>query len=343
MANKKSSSLAKKLIDDLLDDDLVGEQSEIITHAPPKMASGSKGTPSPSKGKPFAFQVASLAEDEKTVPVQADDRTIQLSDQTEASLPEVRPDDQDSVRATQIFNSQPDVAVPDSSVFNQTDAGQIEDKIRTGVGKFAPVRTGPVTATDAALAHAENLRIAQGRILELEAELERSRQSNEQLAAAGETLRRRVDQALAEVESLSARYQNLESSSEDEKMILQKSMQAKDKELITLRSKVEEMEMRVTNNIHKVRVRERELENRLELVKMESQALLRSKDELILDLKRQVDQLNQELNNYRNKGQELHKQMNDKNELMRRTVKALRLALSMIEGESESVKGKGNK
>ncbi len=96
--------------------------------------------------------------------------------------------------------------------------------------------------------------------------------------------------------------------------------------------------MRLSTNIQKIRVRERELENRLELVKMESQALVRNKDEIILDLKRQFDQLNMELDNYRSKGHDLNKQLTDKQDMLRRTVKALRIALSMLEGDEEIVK-----
>jgi predicted nucleic acid-binding Zn-ribbon protein len=98
------------------------------------------------------------------------------------------------------------------------------------------------------------------------------------------------------------------------------------------------LELRISTNIQKIRVRERELENRLELVKMESAALIRSKDEMILELKRNIDQLNLELTNYRNKNQELNRLTTDKQEMLRRTVKALRLALSMLEGEEDTQK-----
>src|SRR5690606_17266616 len=93
-----------------------------------------------------------------------------------------------------------------------------------------------------------------------------------------------------------------------------------------------EYEVRLSTNLQKIRVRERELENRLELVKVEGSALVRSKDEMILDMKRQIDQLNMELENYRNKGQELNQRLHEKQEMLRRTVKALRLALTMLEG-----------
>ncbi len=106
---------------------------------------------------------------------------------------------------------------------------------------------------------------------------------------------------------------------------------ARDRELSDMKLKIEEYEMRLTSNLQKIRVRERELENRLELVKMESAAVVRSKDELILELKRQLDQLTSEIENYRTKSQELNKQISDKQDLERRTVKALRLALSLLE------------
>ena len=113
------------------------------------------------------------------------------------------------------------------------------------------------------------------------------------------------------------------------------SEQALQRDLELQRRKSEELELRISTNIQKIRVRERELENRLELVKMESAALIRSKDEMILEHKRTIDQLNMELNNYRAKNQELNRLTTDKQEMLRRTVKALRLALSMLEGEED--------
>jgi predicted nucleic acid-binding Zn-ribbon protein len=101
--------------------------------------------------------------------------------------------------------------------------------------------------------------------------------------------------------------------------------------------KIEEFETRLSSNLQKIRVRERELENRLELMKMESSAVVRSKDEMILEMKRQIDQMGHELENYRQKGQELNRQIDEKQETLRRTVKALRLALTLLEGGAEEI------
>lgn len=318
---KKTGSLAKQLIDDLLEDDLVLSEVEITKPPEPQQNSRTQLPPYPEgvslsvPGKSELFAVSRLEEEDKTIPLAAapEDRTMQIPEPTRSVLS------------------------PIDDTLKKRDQGSADaaDQVRAGVGRFAPLRSGAMTSADASLAQAENLRIAQSRILELENEIERLRASNEQLAAAGETLRQRADENLAQVESVKNRYSNLEATADDERHLLQTNMQAKDKELQVLRTKVDEMEMRLSSNIQKIRVRERELENRLELVKMESQALLRSKDEMILDLKRKGDQLNMELDNYRNKGQELNRQMQEKQDLLRRTVKALRLALSMLEGDEE--------
>lgn len=194
-------------------------------------------------------------------------------------------------------------------------------------------QSGVMGGAEAVLAQSESLRFAQKKIHELEDELENLRSQTEQLAAAGETLRKRADELLARAESAEARLASAKEAHKDEKEVLLGSLASKEREVAEYQRKVEELEVRLSTNLQKIRVRERELENRLELVKMESSALVRSKDEIILDLKRQLDQLNLELSNYRLKGQELNKQLNEKQEVVRRTVKALRLALSMLEGE----------
>lgn len=207
--------------------------------------------------------------------------------------------------------------------------------------RYTPMKAaGFSTATEAALANSENLRIAQNRILDLENELARLREDNEQLAAAGETLRRRADELFTQNTHLTERLQRTNEAKDHEIEILRLSQNQKEKEVQAQRLKIEEMEMRLSTNIQKIRVRERELENRLELVKMEGAALIRNKDEILLDLKRQLDQSNLELENYRNKGHELNKQIHDKQEMLRRTVKALRIALSMLEGEDEGAQKK---
>lgn len=193
------------------------------------------------------------------------------------------------------------------------------------------------SGAEASLTQSENLKVAQNRIFDLEQEIERLRRENEQLAAAAETIRKRAGELAADNDSKTKKLSDLQERLANEKEILEASLKAKDRELKEVRLKIDEFEMRLYSNLQKIRVRERELENRLEIVKLESTALARNKDEVILDLKRQIDQSAIELDNFKSKGQELNRQINEKQETLRRTVKALRLALTMLEGGGDDL------
>jgi hypothetical protein len=68
---------------------------------------------------------------------------------------------------------------------------------------------------------------------------------------------------------------------------------------------------------------------------MESATLVSTKDKMILDLKRQIDQLSHESEYAKQKTQELFNQYKDKQETVRRVVRALRIALTILEGDEE--------
>ena len=187
------------------------------------------------------------------------------------------------------------------------------------------------------LIQSENLKIAQKRILELDEEIERLRRENEQLIAAGQTLQRRVDELTSATENLSRRLNDEKSSFEDERRLLTDAQQAKDRENARLRTKVEELEIRLSTDLKKIRVRERELENRLEIMKVESAALVRNKDEMILEMKRRVDQLTLEAEHHRSRESHMNEQIQNDQEKIRRVVKAMRLAMSLLEDEDSAV------
>ena len=190
-------------------------------------------------------------------------------------------------------------------------------------------------AGDSHLAHVENLRVAQQKILDLDEEVARLREENQQLIAAGDALRKENEELGAKAEVHLQRLEEFKDNMKAEKEILEDSLKAKDRQVKDLKIQVSEFDSRLSSNLQKIRVRERELENRLELMKVETSALSKSKDELLLDLKRQVDVLNNELENFRTKTQDMNRKLADKQELVKRTVKALRLALSMLENDTE--------
>lgn len=195
---------------------------------------------------------------------------------------------------------------------------------------------GSYSSPEAALRQSESLRIAQSRISELESELERLRRENEKLASAGETLGRRSDELASKLENSEIGRKETERIHDEERKVVRGQLQAKDREITELKSRLEEMEVRLEGNFKKIRVRERELEHRLEIVRMESATLVSTKDKMILDLKRQIDQLAQENDYGKQKTQELYNQYKDKQETARRVVRALRIALTILEGDEEN-------
>lgn len=211
--------------------------------------------------------------------------------------------------------------------------------VKVSVGHFRGGRgsANVLTSMDASLAQAENLKLAQQRILDLEKEVEQLRGENEELASAGEIVRSRMDELAVRISNLEKEKTEQRESAQSEMLILKGNLQYKENEVAKARLKVDELETRLKSDFKKIRVRERELENRLELLRAEKTALVQSKDEYILEQKRKIDQLSQELDNYRRKCLELNKTIEANQEQVKRTERALRLALTNLEAKEENL------
>ncbi|MGZ5278589.1 MAG: hypothetical protein ACXWC9_01520 [Pseudobdellovibrionaceae bacterium] len=204
----------------------------------------------------------------------------------------------------------------------------------------APAVSAKSSGFESQFARAENLKIAQQRILELEQDVEKYRKENEMLTAANEISKNRVEDLISKSQLIEKQKNELKEQNESELRIFKDGLVMKDSEIHRLRSKVEELESRLAKDLRKVRVRERELENRLELAKVEKTALLRAKDETILELKRKTENLQGELEGYQNKIIELNQRIEGNQDQFARTVRALRLALTNLEvneGTSTSI------
>jgi hypothetical protein len=192
------------------------------------------------------------------------------------------------------------------------------------------------SSSEVGLKQSETLRLAQNRITELEHELDQMRKDGEELSSAAETLRRRVDELTSKLENSEAKASEGQRVYNEERQVMRGQLQGKDRENVELRNRIDEMEHRLESNFKKIRVRERELEHRLEIVKMENQSLVTSKDKMILDLKRQIDQLTHETEYSKQKSQELFGQYKEKQDTIRRVVRALRIALTILEGDEDN-------
>jgi hypothetical protein len=186
---------------------------------------------------------------------------------------------------------------------------------------------------------AEAIRVAQARILTLERERDQLRDETEKLLSSSESYQRRVGEMKAQQEAAERKHRERIEILEEEKIVFKGRLTAREQELADYKRQVEELQIRFQNDLRKVRVRERELENRQELLKAESVTLLQSKDEMILHLKRQLEQLHFELDNFRAKSADMNSKINEFSDRNHRTVKALRLALSVLEtGDADDKK-----
>lgn len=193
-------------------------------------------------------------------------------------------------------------------------------------------------ASDAQLAQAENLKLAQSRINELEHEIERLRNENDLLSSAGSIANQKVEELTDKLHQLERARVDAIERGEMELKVAQDGLADRTRELNKAKKRIEELESKVTADVRKIRVRERELENRLELARLEKTALVRAKDETLLDLKRNLDQVTAELEGYKQKAADLQSKIDEQQEQLGRTVRALRLALTNLES-SDSTSG----
>ncbi|AGH94902.1 hypothetical protein [Pseudobdellovibrio exovorus] len=235
-------------------------------------------------------------------------------------------------------DSEKTVAVAGYQVRSPSD---YDDKIKVSVGQNRAASSGYSAwnsggSTDSHLAQAENLRIAQEKILDLERENEKLRLQNEELMAASEIIKERSDLLSGQLAEYKNDRDGLEDSFKNEIVLLKNHLARKDAELQRAHFKNEELDSRLKFDMKKIRVRERELENRLELIRAEKNAIVKNKDEQILDLRRKMDVLQMEVESYRQKCVELNKAIESSQESFKRTTRALRLAMANLELQEEN-------
>jgi chromosome segregation ATPase len=175
--------------------------------------------------------------------------------------------------------------------------------------------------------------LAQKRISVLEAEVDRLRTDWEMLSASEEGLKKQVQEVSERARILDTRLREIHDTRSEEVKNSKELLHKKDTELQTAKNRIVELESRLQNDFQRIRVKERELQNRIELMKLESAAVIKSKDDMILELKRQLDQINYEMDSIRKKTQSINQQVEDQQDRIKRSVKALRLAVSLLDGD----------
>lgn len=205
------------------------------------------------------------------------------------------------------------------------------NKINSNEANKEQNRDFKINIIDDKIFKSEQLQIAQQKIEQLENQVEYMRLDNEKLGAASQLLQKKNEELVETKNKYEISIESIESKYKEEANLYKLQIKTNNQEINDLRLKNEELELRLVHDVRGTKSRERELENRLELMKMEKISLLGSKDEIILTLKRKIDQLQYEVENFRKKTVDLQKNIDLNEDQIRRTVRALRLALTSLE------------
>ena len=226
------------------------------------------------------------------------------------------------------------------TAFQHREVESHEDKVKVSIGQqrsaYSPGYAAWGGGTEASLGQAENLRMAQEKILDLQKENEKLREQNEDLMSASDIIKERSDLLTAQVNEYRNDKENLEESFKNETALLKGHLNRKDVEFQKAQIKIDDLDSRLKFDMKKIRIRERELENRLELIRAEKNALTKSKDEQILDLRRKMDVLQMEVDSYRQKCIDLNRSLETNQDSFKRTTRALRLAMANLELQEEN-------
>lgn len=190
---------------------------------------------------------------------------------------------------------------------------------------------------EAALKQSEYLRIAQGKVKSLETQVDELKSENETLSAAAIILQKKYDQLVNKLDTINQDQKAKVDNYKDEIVLKDRIIKELESEKDQLQRKNDEFSSLMSEKIQHVRVRERELQNRLEILQNEGDVVITNKDEMILDLKKQMDQLHFEMDSYKTQARELNQHIQSQKEQIRRSTKALRLALTLLENEDIDV------
>ncbi len=238
-----------------------------------------------------------------------------------SKLSETKPTELNPPKAKQEYKSAPtrDVEPPKESFFNKDNLDP------------------SLFSLEAAIKQSEYLRIAQNKVKQLERQVDELKSENETLSASTIILQKKYDQVVNKLDTIQMDQKAQVENLKDELVLKDRINRELEKEKDQLQRKIDEFNSLMSEKIQHIRVRERELQNRLEILQHEGDVVITNKDEMILDLKKKMDQMHFEMDSYKTQARELNQQIQGHKDQIRRSTKALRLALTLLENENIDV------
>ena len=193
---KKKNPLAETLINTLLDDvQKIEDESSYNMHVQTSHDLNKIVTEIEKESQvPIELPILQYEED-PILATSDDDKTIALP---AFQSPKASTSHSESVQKTKVADADKTIAVTSIQVQKQKKQAAAQQSFQNSEQRDQQARIVghvhmPSNSAEAALMQSENLKIAQQRILELENEVDKLRVENEELASAGDTLRRKTD------------------------------------------------------------------------------------------------------------------------------------------------------
>lgn len=190
-------------------------------------------------------------------------------------------------------------------------------------------------SVEAALKQAELLRLSQNKIIELEKRNLELTQENEALSSSAMVLQRKNDQLTLKLDEAKSELKTKDQDIKEEIAEKEKIIQQLKKDLERIDYKYQELQTLTSEKFHSARRREKELLNRLEILQQEDDVVFTNKDERILSLKKEIDKYQYEVESLKEQVLEAHIRMKDYKDQVKRSLKALKLASSLLESSEK--------
>jgi DNA-binding response OmpR family regulator len=173
-------------------------------------------------------------------------------------------------------------------------------------------------------------------------ELGKSEETIKRLSLQGEDLFHQINDLKNKIEAQAQELEHANRNREGELEQLRGEVKSKIDRIKFLEERLndsalqyEKLKDRVRLDIRKIRVREKELESKLEILKKDSETLIAARENKILELKRKIDLLEFNYDTLQDKNENEKQNVRKSEEKIERIHKVLKLALGVIDSESE--------
>lgn len=193
-----------------------------------------------------------------------------------------------------------------------------------------------MVSVEAALRQAELLHLANKKNEEYEQKISELLKENELLASSSSVMQKKLDQMTDKFEEAKKDAKVKQEMLTEDLSSIKKDLQKAKKEKNEFERKYEEVQVLVSEKFQQSRRRERELFNRLEILSRDGDYSSSSKDEVILTLKKEMDEKVFEIEKLKDELFKIKSQLVQIKEQNLRSLKALKLAGSLLEDELNS-------